>query len=270
MNFHETTLEDIGESNALEVMYDGGDAMVIHDCFSPRDLAVLTEALSAPAAERHHWDLQATTSLPSQKQMRTLGRTLTPVMGHDFDLDEYAAIGAKTALCIEQHLPGVFSQLETIFRRLSGGRPVSRAHVDGRDYCPATVRHLPVGCQIPVHCGLFFMESGGYREIMGSLDSVSQLSWFIPLQTASVGGELLVYDLKWTDPDVPSQGQFFDPTAIEARPAVTVSPPPGSLLIFDGGRWFHKVSPVEGARDRWTLGGFLGFKKDLLEIVYWS
>jgi hypothetical protein len=270
VNFQETTLDELDEPNALEAMYRGGDALVIHDCFDPKELAKLTEALTSSHADRYHWDLQEEANRPEVTQMRVLGRTLTPIEGHDFDLDAYARIGEETAACINRYLPGLFSQLEAILGRLSGGRPVMRARANGRDYGPATVRHLPVGCQIPVHCGLFFMESGGYREIMKSLDEMSQLSWFIPLQTASAGGELLVYDLQWTDPDVPKTGQLYDPTAIESRPAVAVNPPAGSLLLFDGGRWFHKVSPVEGTQDRWTLGGFLGFKRDMLQIVYWS
>ena len=162
------------------------------------------------------------------------------------------------------------AEIERVCGQLSGGRPVERAHLLDRDYGPATVRHLPVGCHIPVHCGQFFMESSGYHELMSQLDTTSQLSWFVPLQTPASGGELLVYDLRWEDRDVPRVGPMYDPTPIEARPHVAVSPPVGSLLLFDGGRWFHKVSHVQGSQDRWTVGGFLGFTRDMGRIVYWS
>jgi len=269
MRFVEVDQLDDTLADALYQMYTGeGDALIIHNAFDPEVLQQLVGHLEAEGA-RYHWDLQEVPD-PAVRQMRVLGRTLTPVAGEGFDLDAYARIGAQTAAILEAHWPTFFSTLEGITEKISGGRSVRRAASNGREYGPATVRHLPVGCQIPAHCGQFFMESAGYRELMADLDQASQLSWFVPMQTAEDEGALLVYDLAWEDPGVPQAGPMYDAAAIEARPATVVAPPAGALLLFDGGRWFHKVSAVEGRRDRWTVGGFLGFTKAMDRIVYWS
>lgn len=256
-------------SDALHAMYAGhGDALIVRDAFDPKALAGAVERIRASAGD-YHWDLQEKPD-PDFRQMKVLGRTLTPVAGGPFDLDAYAAIGAATHKVVEAQLPGFFERFEGLMEQLSGGRPVRVARDGSRSYSPATIRHLPVGCQIPVHCGLFFMQSDGYREIMGHLDDTTQLSWFTTMQAPQAGGELVVYDLKWGSPEVPTRGPMYDPRAIETFPAIRVSPPAGSILLFDGGRWFHKVSPVEGSIDRWTLGGFLGFDRRLERLAYWS
>lgn len=267
--FHEVDAAGPELADALHAMYAGhGDALILHNAFDPAALARAVDHLSSEGA-RYHWDLQEKPD-PTVRQMKVLGRTLTPVAGGPFDLDAYAELGRATGAVISEQLPGFFQDFEALMERLSGGRPVRVARDGNRAYGPATVRHLPVGCQIPVHCGLFFMQSDGYREIMGHLDDTTQLSWFVPMQTAEQGGELAVYDLKWGSAEVPTRGPMYDPRAIEAFPAIRVSPPVGSILLFDGGRWFHKVSPVQGARDRWTLGGFLGFDRSMQRLAYWS
>jgi len=47
-------------------------------------------------------------------------------------------------------------------------------------------------------------------------------------------------------------------------------PGPGDLLVFDGGRYYHRVSPGAGAHPRRTIGGFLAFAKDGRSLRYWS
>lgn len=269
MQFLEVTRIEDASPDALDEMYAGHiGGLIIHNAFPPDMMARMVAHLEQHG-DNYHWDLQTSTD-PSEVQMRVLGRTLTPVRGMDFDLDDYARVGQATRALIEHQWPNFFDRLERLTEGLSGGRKVRAVDVQGRAYGPATIRHLPVGCEIPVHCGLFFMETPGYREIMGALDDTSQLSWFIPMQTSEDGGELMVYNLQWKDSDVPRLGEMYNPSAIEARPSVRVRPPVGSLLLFDGGRWFHKVSPVRGDRDRWTVGGFLGFTSDMEHIVYWS
>ncbi|MEL6342694.1 MAG: hypothetical protein AAFV53_06150 [Myxococcota bacterium] len=269
MRFLEVDRVRDASSDALEAMYRGdGDGLIIHHAFDPDEMAQMVAHLESSGGG-YHWDLQEVAD-PQVVQMRVLGRTLTPVAGDRFDLDEYATIGEATRTIITGQWPGFFGQLERLTQQLSGGRPVRRVQANGRAYGPATIRHLPVGCQIPVHCGLFFMETAGYRELMGALDDTSQLSWFVPMQTPEEGGELVIYDLAWGDADVPRIGSMYNPMEIERWPSVRIRPPVGSLLLFDGGRWFHKVSPIGGGRDRWTVGGFLGFTRAMDRLVYWS
>ena len=42
------------------------------------------------------------------------------------------------------------------------------------------------------------------------------------------------------------------------------------MFIFDGGRYFHRVSKVVGERPRYAIGGFLGFSQTHDQLYYWS
>jgi hypothetical protein len=44
----------------------------------------------------------------------------------------------------------------------------------------------------------------------------------------------------------------------------------GDLVVFDSGRFVHRVTAVEGARPRLTLGGFLTERLDGRGVGYWS
>ena len=69
----------------------------------------------------------------------------------------------------------------------------------------------------------------------------------------------------WANPQAVSGVHY-----VEAMKALVIYVYAGELLLFDGGRYFHKVSPVEGSRARWTIGGFVGFTRDHERVVYWS
>jgi hypothetical protein len=42
------------------------------------------------------------------------------------------------------------------------------------------------------------------------------------------------------------------------------------MLLFDGGRYYHRVSKVIGRSPRRTIGGFLGFSRQRDRVYYWS
>ena len=48
------------------------------------------------------------------------------------------------------------------------------------------------------------------------------------------------------------------------------NPEPGDLLIFYGGRIWHRVEPILGSKPRITLGGFINFSDDDKKCFYWS
>ena len=50
----------------------------------------------------------------------------------------------------------------------------------------------------------------------------------------------------------------------EIRPGV------GDVLIFDGGRYLHRVDWVSGDRTRWTMGGFLMFDRSGETLFYFA
>ncbi len=276
MAVHDFPGLDAASPDALRELLDGERVgFVLRDVF-PRDaLAAAVARLERPDADlewtpQQHWDV-------TSHQFVLLGESLTPYADHPDgpDPDHYFAAAER----FRRDAARVFGDFDfeaalvDVMGPLAGGRPVRNARgPDGRGYVPATVRRLPSGTAIPLHCGDFFLETGGYEHLRSVLDLTGQLSWFVPLQTAEAGGELMVTDLSWHDQDVPRLEEgFWDAPAIHAsRECTPVVPGVGDMVVFDGGRWFHHVTPVRGARTRWTVGGFLGFDRNRDVVLYWN
>ena len=222
------------------------------------------------------WTPQQTWDV-SERQFVLLGQSNTPNVGLPDGPERGEYLDA--AVRFRADAARVFGDWEleealvSVASRLAGGRPVEVVREgDGRPYMPATIRRLPPGTAIPLHCGGFFLESGGYDHLRELLDARAQISWFVPLQTPDDGGVLQVGDLAWGAPDVPRLEEgFWDADAILAQRRFTpVRPRVGDMVVFDGGRWFHHVEPIRGARTRWTVGGFLGLSADRTRVLYWN
>jgi len=253
------------------------DLMVVRGLFPAEQLARAVQALDAEPIGPQ-WILQETRD-PKQVQMRLMGESLTPNTGFPDgpDMDHYFASAAHVrARARELFAPGPLFEptVQDCLTRLAGGRAVSvPTWPDGRSYTPATIRSLPPGCQIPVHVGNYFLGTGGYRHLATQVALEDQLSYFLTLQAPQAGGALEVYSLEWKDPATPwlPEHGIWDGPAITARyPALRFTPQAGDLLLFDGGRYYHKVTRVEGTRTRWTMGGFAGFSRDMQHVYYWN
>jgi hypothetical protein len=172
--------------------------------------------------------------------------------------------------------------IERVFVALSGGLPV---HVprdaQERSYTSATIRVLPNGHEIGIHVGNDFLRLPQCQPLAEILDTSDQLSYFVPLSVPDGGGELVVYALEWDDvaPYAPSattappavyESSHYNFFLMERFEKTAFRPGPGDLLIFDGGRYYHRVTQTLGDRPRRTIGGFLAFSKARDLIYYWS
>jgi hapalindole-type alkaloid chlorinase len=217
-----------------------------------------------------------------------LGRA---IVASDPDLAQYFAAAADFRRCLRELFGGELdfeARLEAIFGALSGGlpaqipvRPGGSAPHDGT-YTPATVRVLPDGQEIGVHVGNAFLHLPQAKHLASIVEVADQLSYFVPLTVPESGGELVVYALEWADTeryvtsaDGGLTGSTYDASGesvrfIELCDKTTFAPGPGDLLVFDGGRYYHRITPVRGARPRRTIGGFLALTKDHRAVAYWS
>jgi hypothetical protein len=103
----------------------------------------------------------------------------------------------------------------------------------------------------------------------------SMMSWFITLQCPQQGGELWVADNTYSNYAKDGQHHLVSPTGhrIEAGscPHELVRTPAGSLLIFKGGTYWHKViPPAMDSCERITLGGFMAMGTDGRTLHFWS
>ena len=274
-------LSDVAaHADAIRAIHVGElDLLILSGVFSTETCARVVERLEAPGAG-FKWTPQESLN-PKQKQFYLLGESLTPYAGHpegpdpDHYFDEAARFEATCrALFAGQPDPDFTARLEQTFARMSGGRAIAvpAGSRPGSRYTPATIRSLPPGCEIPVHVGNYFLTTPACRHLATLVDLKDQLSFFIPLQTPEGGGELVVFRKEWgTDvPEMTRDARGGWDERGDPWPAQSFTPKTGELLLFNGGRFYHRVSRVTGARNRWTIGGFASLSTDGSLVYYWS
>lgn len=165
-------------------------------------------------------------------------------------------------------------RVERLFASLSGGRDVELARFyDGRPYTPATIRILPEGGQLAPHCGNEMLNRPSYEHLHSIVDEHDQISYFLTLQEPEEGGGLIIYSLKWTEvgaDHILPDGRSNVGSLLGESEWMEVRPQAGDVLMFDGGRYLHRVDWIKGAKTRWTMGGFLMFDKSGKRIFYWA
>jgi hypothetical protein len=108
-----------------------------------------------------------------------------------------------------------------------------------------------------------------YARLAPKLDG-RMMSFFLLLQPADEGGHLRIHDLHWdelSEDDWSNDRTHLGPL-LQGRRSHDVELGVGDLLLFDGGRWSHEVTPVQG--NRWTAGGFMGGTADGEQFWMWS
>lgn len=161
--------------------------------------------------------------------------------------------------------------LSALARVASGWAPRRPRTVDGRTYGVVTLRRLPPGGRIPPHCENEQLPRAAYRDLRPRIDGAALVSFYLTLRPADDGGELSLHDLgPAAIGDRVRHGHSDLAAEVLAAPRVRVRPGAGSLIVFDGGRRFHQVLPVRGARSRWTLGGFLALTRARDAVHVWA
>jgi hapalindole-type alkaloid chlorinase len=175
---------------------------------------------------------------------------------------------------IFQEFPRLQQCIHDALAALAGGRVVSVPRgADGRPYLAATIRVLIEGDRLPLHYENETLRSPVMAALRPLLDPSTLMSFYVPLATPRAGGLLRLFRTHCLD----GGDSLVDRLGGEerARPHferqgfALVLPRIGDLLVFDGGRWYHDVTPVEGGT-RWTLGGFLAVTRDRRAVHYWS
>ena len=165
---------------------------------------------------------------------------------------------------------------------LAGGRPweVAASPDAAASYGPVNFRVMEPGALgIQTHVGNEFMFTAHECAHLAQLvHTQTQLSWFYVLQPPEGGGELVLYDLRWeeTPPAFVRDAGYSripfvrDRVLAQTRATMTVRPAAGDLVVFDGGRIWHSVAGVHGARPRITVGGFFAPRREEATLLFWS
>ncbi len=175
----------------------------------------------------------------------------------------------------------VFEKLNRVFGSFQNAPALHHAPVAGQPSVPFTFRELFAGegC-LKAHCeNLFFHEFPGLLQRITQFGIAQhQLSFFIVLQKAGSGGELTLFDILWNeeqkrlgDDHIRLQNSTelaFDDAEKLHRQSLHLNA--GSLLVFSGGKIWHRVEKVRSAPSRITLGGFLSFSENFKNLYAWS
>lgn len=155
---------------------------------------------------------------------------------------------------------GLRQRVGTLLAALDGGRPFVAAPGprNGEHYMFTTLRaHLERG-YIPAHFDNEMRLRPSYRHLAGTVER-HILSFVLAFSRPDSGGALEVFDLR-CDPD---DARLLNDDGVSVKPDTSILSsacfhlPPGSLIVLDSGRYLHRVTPVGGARTRWTACSFM-------------
>lgn len=205
----------------------------------------------------------------------TYGRVL--IVG-DRDLADYFREAARFSTACKELFsgaPAFQDRVESLLGEVAGGRDVRvPSGPDGSSYAPATIRGLTAGGEIDLHCENETVDFPSMWHLAEMVHARNQLSYYVLLAQPEGGGELVVHNARFAEGHGAMLGHMErDAAALEAiAPYGQVVPHTavGDLLVFDSGRYFHRVTPVVGPRFRWTMGGFLARSHDDRTVHYWS
>jgi hypothetical protein len=238
---------------------------------------VIRSVLAAETAGSLVAVLEADRELPRVPMgSRFIGESLG--LGLDRAVGERRADYLDAADVMERRLhrlPGepLVALLEATLHRLASPRGVSRATDEaGRAFAPLVFRRLPTGGRIPPHAELEQLDRAPYASYKQRLEGSTIISFFLCLQASGAGGALRVHELSWRDYDHrhDHRGHTDPSEQLKGRAWQEPAIPTGSLVLFDSGRWFHEVTPVEGETTRWTAGGFIARAAGDDAYLYWS
>lgn len=159
------------------------------------------------------------------------------------------------------------------------GYKVEILNVDGDILSPFSIRSLRPGTgNIPAHTEKYLTGAFAQQLSQSPLDMDGDIwSFFLMVQNAEDGGDLVVYDVahkashsKESLAHDNIKAGSHDADNLDNVDYSVTKLQPGDLILFNAGKWWHKITTVQGDKKRITIGGFLGFDKAKSTFYYWS
>ncbi len=279
LSLEHVDLADLGRVRGALHAIRGGElgGVVIENAYDADALARIDAGLTARRPHFPTKDLPGFDDLDARPFLD--GHSIVDT---DPGLADYLDAAARLPAELDRAFAGAtpfVTLLEDAVSVLLDGAPVALATTaDGRPYAPCTIRELPHGHEIGLHIGNAFLCMPQAADLAARVAVDAQISFFMPLRRPERGGQLRVYDLRW---DAVKE-QYLRSTAsvrqlpqvvvqfVELVPHLDLDPEPGTLVVFDGGRFYHRVLRVGGPVARRTIGGFLAWERDGRGVRYWS
>ncbi len=192
------------------------------------------------------------------------------------DPDRYFDQAALFNRQLEELLPSrqaLIARVAGLLAELDRGRPFVAAPgpQPGQRYMFTTLRAHEEGGFIPPH----FDNEQNFRPSYRHLRTLVEphiVSFVLAFTRAAGGGALEVFELCCE----PEDARFLNVDGAVGRPdpktldAVSFRLPPGSMIVLDSGRYLHRLTPVRGARRRWTACSFMALSRAREAMYCWG
>ncbi len=168
---------------------------------------------------------------------------------------------------------GIATRVGELLARLDGGRPFVSAPgpMPGTQYMFTTVRAHAESGYLPAHFDNEQRLRPSYRHLR-TLVELNMMSFVLVLAEPQAGGALEVFDLCVE----PEDARLLSDDSVSVRPdvalleSVSFSLPAGTLIVLDSGRYLHRLTPVHGARKRWTACSFMARARARAATYCWG
>ena len=168
---------------------------------------------------------------------------------------------------------GIAGHVGELLARLDGGRPFVPAPgpAPGTQYMFTTLRAHAESGYLPAHFDNEQRLRPSYRHLR-TLVELNMMSFVLVLAQPDAGGALEVFDACVE----PEDARLLSDDSVQERPDVSLLEsvsfrlPPGTLIVLDSGRYLHRLTPVQGARKRWTACSFMARARARAATYCWG
>ena len=141
----------------------------------------------------------------------------------------------------------------------------------GSTYMFTTIRAHLAGGHIPAHFDDEQAARPSYRHLLPFIQ-MKLFSFVLAFSQAEEGGALEIFNLQ---PEKAGQRiAVGDRSAVkpdlDAAEKVSFRLDPGDLIVFNSGRYLHRVTPVKGPRVRWTACSFMAEARMPDRVYCWG
>jgi len=242
--------------NTIDLLYtDELDGILIKNVFSTKEIETAREHIK---------------SLSSEFEEIIYGKSLgLSIMEAKNDLNEYFQKASNFRLQLNQIFADEFeTRIFDIFNSLHSFKNIKLLDRRNDDICiPAQIRIVhPAKGGLKAHTdNEVFEKYQVYKHFKEIKKDVNILSYFIVIDKPEKGGELVLYDLLREQTTLSMKQDFYScqrDNFLDNFRKQYINPDIGDMVIFNGGRIWHKVADFDGDKNRITVGGFLLSSQD--------
>ncbi|MGB3653517.1 MAG: tetratricopeptide repeat protein [Rivularia sp. (in: cyanobacteria)] len=231
------------------------DGILIKNVFSTKEIETVREHIK---------------SLSSEFEQTIYGERLgLSIMEVKNDLNEYFQKASNFRLQLNKIFANEFERrIFNVFNHLHSLKNIKLLERENGEICiPAQIRIMHPGKgSLKAHIGNeVFVRHQVYDHLKQIKKDVDTLSYFIVIDKPEKGGELVLYDFLREQTTLSMKQHFYScqlDNFLDNFRKQYISPDIGDMVIFNGGRIWHKVANFDGDKNRITVGGFLAYSQD--------